>query len=82
MRLIDIYTKLEKEFLEDLEREFRRQIEAVMSKTRVTHIDSHQHIHSIPKIFIIVIYTNSRVLLSNSPKSGISLQQYNCETSS
>ena len=52
--LIKSYNPKEKEFLEDLEREFRRQIEAVMSKTRVTHIDSHQHIHSIPKIFEIV----------------------------
>lgn len=43
-----------KKFMEELEREFRRQIEFVMSKTNATHIDSHEHIHSIPKIFDLV----------------------------
>lgn len=52
--LLKSYNPKEQEFLNDLEREFRRQIETVMSKTKVTHIDSHQHIHSIPKIFEIV----------------------------
>ena len=52
--LIKSYNKNEKDFFEDLEREFRRQIEKILSKTKVTHIDSHQHIHSIPKIFELV----------------------------
>lgn len=52
--LIKAYNPKETKFLEDVEREFRRQIETVMSKTKVTHIDSHEHIHSIPKIFDIV----------------------------
>ena len=52
--LIKAYNPKETKFLEDVEREFRRQIETIMSKTKVTHIDSHEHIHSIPKIFNIV----------------------------
>lgn len=52
--LIKAYNPKEKEFFEELEREFRRQIEKVMSRTKVTHIDSHVHIHSIPKIFDLV----------------------------
>jgi len=52
--LIKSYHPKENDFLKDVEREFRRQIETIMSKTKVTHIDSHQHIHSIPKIFEIV----------------------------
>lgn len=52
--LIKAYNPKEKEFLSELEREFRRQIEKIMSKTRVSHIDSHFHIHSIPPIFDLV----------------------------
>lgn len=51
---IKAYNPKEKEFMQQLEREFRRQIEKVMSKTPVTHIDSHMHVHSIPKIFDLV----------------------------
>lgn len=40
-----------KAFMEQIEKEFRAQIEKVMSRTKVTHIDSHVHTHSIPKIF-------------------------------
>ena len=47
------YSKKE-EFFYELEREFRRQIESIMSKTKVSHIDSHMHIHSIPPIFDLV----------------------------
>lgn len=39
------------DFIEQVEKEFRAQIEKVMSRTKVTHIDSHVHTHSIPKIF-------------------------------
>ncbi len=52
--LLKSYNPKEKEFLSQVEREFRRQIETVMSKTPVTHIDSHVHVHSIPPIFEIV----------------------------
>lgn len=52
--LIKAYNPKENEFFAELEREFRRQIEKIMSKTKVTHIDSHVHIHSIPKIFELV----------------------------
>lgn len=52
--LIKTYNPKETDFLNQLEREFRRQIEKIMSKTPVTHIDSHVHIHSIPKIFDMV----------------------------
>lgn len=51
---IKAYNPKEKEFMPEIEREFRRQIEKVMSKTKVTHIDSHNHIHAIPKIFDLV----------------------------
>ncbi len=40
-----------KSFLAQIEREFRLQIEKTLSKTPVSHIDSHVHIHSIPPIF-------------------------------
>ena len=52
--LIKSYNPKETEFLPEIEREFRRQIEKIMSKVAVTHIDSHVHVHSIPKIFDIV----------------------------
>lgn len=52
--LIKAYNPKEKEFMIELEREFRLQIEKIMSKTKVTHIDSHLHIHAIPKIFDLV----------------------------
>lgn len=41
-------------FLEQVEFEFRTQIETVMNYTRVDHIDSHVHTHGIPNIFKIV----------------------------
>ena len=52
--LIKAYNPKEKEFMNELEREFRLQIEKIMSKTKVSHIDSHLHIHAIPKIFNLV----------------------------
>lgn len=52
--LYKAYNPKETDFFSQLEREFRRQIEKIMSKTRVTHIDSHVHIHSIPRIFDMV----------------------------
>ena len=41
-------------FMEQLEKEFRAQIEDIQAKTFVTHIDSHVHTHSIPRIFDLV----------------------------
>ena len=35
-------------FLEQVEFEFRTQIETVMNYTKVDHIDSHVHTHAIP----------------------------------
>lgn len=52
--LLKAYNPKDKDFLPQVEREFRRQIETVMSKTRVSHIDSHVHVHSIPPIFELV----------------------------
>ena len=52
--LIKAYNPKEKDFFDELEREFRRQIEKIMSKTKVSHIDSHFHIHTIPPIFDLV----------------------------
>lgn len=42
------------DFLKQVEKEFRAQIEKVLAETEVTHIDSHVHTHSIPRIFEIV----------------------------
>jgi hypothetical protein len=52
--LVKSYNPKNTEFLPQVEREFRRQIEKILSKTKVSHIDSHVHTHSIPKIFDIV----------------------------
>lgn len=41
-------------FLKQVEKEFRAQINRVIARTTITHIDSHVHTHSIPKIFEIV----------------------------
>lgn len=51
---VKAYSPKNEEFLQQVEREFRRQIEKVMAKAKVYHIDSHSHIHSIPPIFNIV----------------------------
>ncbi len=53
--LIKAYNPKEKEFLEQVEKEFRAQIEEVRAKDiKITHLDSHVHVHSIPPIFEIV----------------------------
>lgn len=41
----------DKNFLKELEEDFRIQIETILEKTEVDHIDSHVHIHAIPEIF-------------------------------
>ncbi|MCQ2740072.1 MAG: ChbG/HpnK family deacetylase [bacterium] len=52
--LIKAYNPKNKEFLQQTEREFRRQIEKVLSKTKIVHIDSNAYIHSVPPIFDLV----------------------------
>lgn len=42
------------EFLKQVEKEFRVQIEKIASVVKITHIDSAAHIHAIPAIFEIV----------------------------
>lgn len=41
-------------FLEQVEKEFRAQIEKVLKYTKVDHLDSHVHVHAIPKIFELI----------------------------
>lgn len=55
-KFIDGYLKLmylsdNSWFLEKTEKEFRLQIEKVLKYTKVDHLDSHVHVHAIPKIF-------------------------------
>ncbi len=45
----------DKEFLKDVEKEFRAQIEMILRYSKIDHIDSKAHIHSIPNIFKIVL---------------------------
>ena len=40
-------------FLNEVEFEFRTQIETILNYTKVDHIDSHVHTHAIPNIFKI-----------------------------
>lgn len=44
-----------KKLLEQIETEFRAQIEKVLKYTTVSHIDSHVHVHAIPAIFNLVV---------------------------
>lgn len=41
----------DKKFLNQVETEFRAQIEKTLQHTEVDHINSHVHVHSIPEIF-------------------------------
>lgn len=43
-----------KKFLKETEAEFRLQIEKIQAHTKVSHLDSHVHIHAVPAIFEIV----------------------------
>lgn len=52
--LLKSLNKKDNTFIEQLEKEFRAQIEKVLSRTGVSHIDSHVHVHSIPAIFELV----------------------------
>jgi len=46
-----ILKSFNKDFMEQVEKEFRAQIEKVLSVAKVDHIDSHVHTHAIPNIF-------------------------------
>lgn len=46
-----IYLSNNPMFLAQVEKEFRLQIEQVLKHTKVDHLDSHVHVHAIPKIF-------------------------------
>lgn len=46
-----ILKSFNKEFMYQVEQEFRAQTEKIMNKTKVDHIDSHVHTHAIPNIF-------------------------------
>ena len=52
--LINAYKPHNESYLEEIEREIRRQIERAMSKTHISHISSIDYIHTIPPIFNIV----------------------------
>lgn len=44
-----------KDFLYEIEQEFRVQLEKILKYHIVSHIDSHVHIHAIPNIFKLVV---------------------------
>ncbi len=46
-----IYLSGNKDFMAQVETEFRLQIERVLNYTKIDHLDSHVHVHAIPKIF-------------------------------
>lgn len=52
--LIKSYNSKDRDFMPQLEREFRRQIEKTLSKTKITHLSSVDNVHAIPKIFEMV----------------------------
>ena len=52
--LLKSLNKKDNLFMEQMEKEFRAQIEEVLRYTKVTHIDSHVHVHSIPPVFDLV----------------------------
>ncbi len=43
------------EYLNQIEQEFRAQIEKVLNKCKISHIDSHVHTHAIPSIFKLTV---------------------------
>ena len=50
-----IKKSLNKNFMNQVEAEFRAQIEKIKERTYVDHIDSHVHTHAIPNIFKLVV---------------------------
>ncbi len=50
-----IFKSQNKEFRQQVENEFRAQIEKVLKYTKPDHLDSHVHTHAIPEIFKIAL---------------------------
>jgi len=44
-----------KKLLVQIEDEFRAQIEKILEKSSISHVDSHVHIHAVPGIFKLVV---------------------------
>ncbi|MBQ2645620.1 ChbG/HpnK family deacetylase [bacterium] len=49
-----IVKSFDDDFMFEVEQEFRTQIESVLEYAKPDHLDSHVHIHAIPKIFDLV----------------------------
>lgn len=50
-----IIKSFDKNFMQEVEAEFRAQIEKIQKKTKIDHIDSHVHTHAIPNIFKLTV---------------------------
>ncbi len=50
-----LYNSGNKELLDEIEAEFRAQIEKIMADTKIDHINSHVHTHGIPNIFNLTV---------------------------
>ena len=50
-----LLNSVKKEFLDEVEKEFRAQIEEVEKYADIDHLDSHNHIHAIPDIFKLTL---------------------------
>ena len=48
-----LFNRKNKKLLEQIENEFRAQIEKIQKDTAIDHLDSHVHTHAIPEIFEI-----------------------------
>lgn len=48
-----LINRCRKELLEQIENEYRAQIEKIIASTAIDHLDSHVHTHAIPEIFEI-----------------------------
>lgn len=61
-----ILNQHKKEILEQIENEFRAQIEKVQANTTIDHLDSHVHTHAIPELFKIVCKLAKNIILNTS----------------
>ena len=50
-----ILKSFDPKFMQEVEAEFRAQIEKIQSKTKIDHIDSHVHTHAIPNLFRLTV---------------------------